>query len=184
VRDLEQWDDAALLADSVAPAASYAAFYGRYVQTVLRYCARQGLDATDAADLTAETFAAAFLARRRYRADLGAASSWLLGIAKNRLADNRRRFARERSAQRRLAMEPIELSERDFLEFEAIRNEEAAIADAIADLPEDQRMAIQARLVAGETYRQMAHQLGISEPAARQRVSRGLARLRHRLEER
>jgi RNA polymerase sigma factor (sigma-70 family) len=184
VRDLEHWDDGALLAERNRAAASYAIFYRRHVRRVLGYFAREGLDAADAADLTAETFAAALLARRRYRAELGAASAWLLGIARNKLADSRRRLARERRAQRRLAMEPVVLTEQDLSDFEAIRREERPISDAMAELPEEERAAIHARIVRDETYRQIGGRLGITEPAVRQRVSRGLARLRHRLEER
>lgn len=182
--DLEHWDDGALLAERELSAASFAVFYRRYVQMVLRYFARQGLDAVDTADLTAETFAAALLARGRYRPERGAAPSWLLGIAANKLADSRRRFARERRARRRLSMEHIDLTEQDLTEYEAIRDDESALAAAMADLPDDQRAAVHARVIRDETYQQIGGRLGITEPAARQRVSRGLARLRHRLEER
>ena len=108
----------------------------------------------------------------------------MLGIASNKLADSRRRFARERRAQRRLSMEPIDLTEQDLSDYEAIRHAESAIAAAMADLPADQRAAVHARVIRDETYRQIGVRLGITEPAVRQRVSRGLARLRHRLEER
>jgi RNA polymerase sigma factor (sigma-70 family) len=184
VRDLEHWDDGELLAESELSAACFGVFYRRHVQVVLRFFARQGLDAADAADLTAETFSAALLARSRYRPELGAAPSWLLGIARNKLADSRRRFARERRAQRRLAMEPIGLSDQDLADFEAIRHEESALAAAMADLPDEQRAAVYARVIGDETYPQIGKRLGITQPAVRQRVSRGLARLRHRLEER
>jgi RNA polymerase sigma factor (sigma-70 family) len=184
VEDFSRWDDAALLAEREHSAASFAVLYRRHVGVVLRFFARRGVDATDAADLTAETFAAALLARGRYRRQEGTARAWLLGIAGNKLADSRRRFARERRAQRRLAIEPIPLSEQDVAEFEALRSEEdEAAIDALASLPDGQRAAVYARLVQEESYEQIGRMLGIAEPAARQRVRRGLARLRDRLKE-
>ena len=52
-------------------AASFEAFYVRHVDELLGFFARRTRDAEAAADLTAETFAAALTARRRYRPDKG-----------------------------------------------------------------------------------------------------------------
>jgi RNA polymerase sigma factor (sigma-70 family) len=183
VQQLSQWDDAALLAERKQPEASFAVFYRRHVRLVLRFFARRGVDAADAADLTAETFAAALLARRRYRPEAGTPQAWLLGIAHNKLADSRRHFARERSAQRRLAIEPIALSAQDVADFEAFREGDSAATRALAGLPDGQRVAVYSRVVQDESYEQIGRRLGIAGPAARQRVSRGLARLRARLKE-
>lgn len=52
-----------------------------------------------AADLTAKTFAAALVARRRHRASRGPARAWLYGIAAHKLADwQRRGYAEGRSS--------------------------------------------------------------------------------------
>lgn len=69
----------------------FAAFYRRHVRALLAYLARATRDPETAADLTAETFAAALVARRRDRPDRGPARAWLFGIAHNKLADWRRR---------------------------------------------------------------------------------------------
>jgi len=52
-------------------------FYRRYAQHVLAYFARRVRDAEAAADLTAETFAAAAVARERFRPERGSAVAWL-----------------------------------------------------------------------------------------------------------
>jgi RNA polymerase sigma-70 factor (ECF subfamily) len=133
--------------------------------------------------VTAETFAAALLARRRYRPQAGPARAWLLGIASHKIGDHGRRRARDRRALRRLAVAPVELSARDRTDYASLIAEESAslASSALADLPEDQRAAVYARVVEGETYQAIARDLRISESLARQRVSRGLRALRIRL---
>ena len=177
-------DDAALLAARDGADEAFAVFYRRHLDVVLRLCARRGLNAGEAADVTAETFMAALRDRRRYRPDAGSARSWLLGIAAHKLADNSRRSARDRRALRRFAAEPIELSMRDHADYaELVAQESASVAEeALADLPDGQRAAVHARVVAGESYEAIARELAVSETVARQRVSRGLAALRMKLE--
>jgi RNA polymerase sigma factor (sigma-70 family) len=184
IDDLDALDDAALLAASQRRDEAFAVFYRRYVDDVLRLCARHGLAAVDAADVTAETFAAALLARARYRPELGPARSWLLGIASHKLADYGRRRARDRRALRRLAVEPIALSQSDYVDYAELVAEERGLAasDALSDLADGQRAAVYARVVKGESYEAIARGMRITEDSARKRVSRGLAALRVRLE--
>ena len=59
----------------------FAAFYRRHVDAMLRYHARSTRNAEAAADLTAETFAAALEAKARFRAGGPPARAWLFGIA-------------------------------------------------------------------------------------------------------
>jgi len=83
-----------------------------------------------------------------------------------------------------LGFEPIELSVRDYADYaELLAQEGAASAeDALAELPDGQRAAVHARVVDGESYEAIARELSVSETVARQRVSRGLAALRMKLE--
>src|SRR5215208_5940111 len=59
--------DAELLAAARTDASAFRALYDRYAARVLRYHQRRTSDADAAHDLTAETFAQAWLARRRFR---------------------------------------------------------------------------------------------------------------------
>jgi RNA polymerase sigma factor (sigma-70 family) len=136
-------------------------------------------DAEAAADLTAETFAAALAARRRYRPERGAPATWLYGIAAHKLNDWRRRGYAEDRARRRLRMERIELSADDVREIERL-GAEVTVVDLLEELPRDQRAALRARLVDERDYGEIAEREGVSEAAIRQRVSRGLASLRRR----
>lgn len=185
MRDLGGLEDGALLSARERPDEAFAVFYRRHLDDVLRLCARHGLDATTAADVTAETFAAALLGRNRYRQEAGSARAWLMGIASHKVADHGRRWARDRRAIRRIALEPVELTDRDRAEYAELLAEEeehvSAASSALADLPADQRTAVYARVVEGERYDAIASHLHISEALARQRVSRGLRALRLRL---
>jgi RNA polymerase sigma-70 factor (ECF subfamily) len=54
----------------------------------------------------------------------------------------------------------------------------------VETLPEAERHAIEARVLAERSYAEIAASLRCSELVVRKRVSRGLARLRRQLEER
>jgi RNA polymerase sigma-70 factor (ECF subfamily) len=133
-----------------------------------------------AADLTAETFAAALAARARYRPERAAPRTWLYGIAAHKLNDWRRRGHAEDRARRRLGIERIELTEDDVREFERLAGD-VTVMELLDELPDDQRAALHARLVDERGYAEIAGAEGVSEAAVRQRVSRGLAGLRRRI---
>lgn len=171
-------DDAALLARGDAD--SFAEFYRRHVRRLAGWLMRATGDAEAAADLTAETFAAALAARKRYRPGRAAPATWLYGIAAHKLNDWRRRGYAEDRARRRMRMERIELTEEDVRELEYLAGEVTAV-DLLEELPRDQGAALRARLVDERAYGEIAGAEGVSEAAVRQRVSRGLAGLRRRM---
>ena len=61
--------------------------------------------------------------------------------------------------------------------------DESRLAELLAELPAEQREAITARVVDERPYEEIAATLRCSEAVVRQRVHRGLRRLRQRLEE-
>jgi RNA polymerase sigma factor (sigma-70 family) len=154
--------------------------YRVHARRIAGYLMRATGDAELAADLTAETFAAALLARERYRADMGAPTTWLYTIAANKLRDWRRRGYVEDRARLRLEIERPRLSADDVAEFTRLADE--VTADALLDeLPDEQRSALRARVLDDRPYGEIAVAEGVSEAAIRQRVSRGLASLRQRI---
>lgn len=187
MKALEQWSDEQLLHDRKRPDDTFATFYRRHVLSVLAFYARQGTQSTTAGDLAAETFAAALLARRRYRPDNETARPWLLTIAARKLADSHRRGAREDRARRQLGIESVALDAQDAADYaelpELVLHNESDAVRALATLPDGQRSAVEKRVVDGQSYEQVAADLSISRDAARQNVHRGLAALRARLKE-
>jgi RNA polymerase sigma-70 factor (ECF subfamily) len=165
---------------SRSDAASFECLYVRHVDELLGFFARRTRDAELAADLTAETFAAALTARRRYRPQKGSAGAWLYGIALKKLADAQRKGYAEDRARRRLGMERIELTDADFARIDALAGDRTASA-LVAGLGPDQRDAVVAHVVQERSYEEIAGQLGTSEAVVRKRVSRGLQAVRRRM---
>jgi RNA polymerase sigma-70 factor, ECF subfamily len=160
-------------------AASFEALYLRYAETLLAYFVRRTRDPELAADLTAETWAAALAGRRRFDPRRGAAAGWLFGIAAKKLADAQRRGFADRAARRRLGMERLALDDADILRIEALG--EAAAGALVELLPSDQRRAVRAHVVDELPYGALAAELDTSEAVVRKRVSRGLAAVRDKL---
>src|SRR3954453_11117611 len=125
--------------------ASFERFYCRHVEALLGFFARRSGDPELAADLCAETFAAALASRHRYRPEAGAAGAWLYGIGSKKLADAQRRGYAERRARRRLGMERIELTDEDVARIERL-GEAGEVRVLMSHLAADQREAITAHV--------------------------------------
>jgi RNA polymerase sigma factor (sigma-70 family) len=169
-------DDALLLSGDPE---DFGRFYDRYVQSLLAFFQRRTHDSEAAADLTAETFAAALVARGRYRPRSTPAAAWLFGIAQHKLADFRRRGSAESRMRARLGMERVAVDAED---AELIRWLGDDVAVAMVDgLPADQRDAIRAHVLEDRDYAEIARAGRLSEATVRKRVSRGLQILRDRV---
>ncbi|MDQ8046484.1 MAG: sigma-70 family RNA polymerase sigma factor [Solirubrobacteraceae bacterium] len=174
--------DAALLADTLRPADSFTTFYRRHDAALLRFAASRGLDVHAAADVVAETFAAALQHRHRYKPQGESARLWLLGIAVRKIADHHRDETRHLRRQNRLRDELGALTQADVDSYEQlVAGSDTETIDALSDLPTPQQDAIRARVLEDRDYADVAVALGLSEAAARKQVSRGLAALRSQL---
>jgi RNA polymerase sigma factor (sigma-70 family) len=179
-------DDEALLAASAAgDADAFAVFYRRHLGLVVGFGVRATGDREAAADLAGEVFATALGACGRYRAQHDSAAPWLIGIAYNKLRESRRRGRVQDGVRRRLRMRPLDLDADDLDRVEALASAaDSAVLAAVEALPAAERDAVRARIVEERDYRELAVALHCSESVVRQRVSRGLARVRARVSER
>jgi RNA polymerase sigma-70 factor (ECF subfamily) len=153
---------------------------------LLAFLARRTADPETARDLWAETWARAYESRDRFRGSARAeGEAWLLGIARHVLASYYKKGSVERRALARLELEPPPVSPRDLERLErlaglgVLREELGA---ALAKLARDQQEALRLRIVEGLPYAEVAERMGIAEPAARARVSRGLRALQKALD--
>lgn len=157
------------------------ALYARHQAALLRWFARRTADPQVALDLWAETFAQAVRSARRFRgrtADDQAA--WLYTIARHQLASYLRKGYAEQRAVRRLGIEREPASDallREVEERAGLPALRAELASALAELSDETRQAVALRVVDEQPYREVAERLGITEVAARARVSRGLQAL-------
>src|SRR6266536_3205741 len=165
--------DAALLHAARTDAAAFRALYERYATQLHAFHLRRTGDPDAAYDLTAETFAQAWLCRARFRDEAGgSAAPWLYGIARSVLLMSVRRRRLERSACERLGL----LGEI----ATAVPDERwlDGLDEALAELPESQRHAVALRFAGDLDYGEVGDALGTTPQAARVRVHRALTSLR------
>ena len=132
-------------------------------------------------DLTAETFAQAWHASRRFR-DLagGSGAPWLFGIARNLLRQYHKHNRIESAARERMGL-PSTWDVCD--DYERVDERIAAkslaprLRHAVSALPTEQQRALELRVVQQLDYDEVAGELGCSQNAARLRVSRALRSL-------
>jgi RNA polymerase sigma-70 factor (ECF subfamily) len=169
-------DDAELIRAAGSDPSAFGELYGRHAFSVHAWFQRRLKWA--ASDLTAETFAQAWLSRGRFHDDHGgSALPWLLGIARNVLRETIRTDRVESRARERLGL-PVDLASEDGYEaVEARLSPRIALAAALEGLPEHEREALELRVVDELPYDEVAEQLSIRPAAARLRVSRALRRL-------
>jgi RNA polymerase sigma factor (sigma-70 family) len=177
--------DAELLARSRADPAAFGTFYDRHVAAVLAFCLRRTGSAEIAADLTAETFAAAYAKRAQFRETGVPAVGWLYGIARRQVGTYHRRQAVSDRYRRRFGFEALTVAPDDadriaaLVDLEPIRSQ---LRVAVAALPDGQADAVRLRLLDGLGYPEIADRLGCTVGAARVRVSRALSALADAME--
>jgi RNA polymerase sigma-70 factor (ECF subfamily) len=174
---MEDWPDERLLAETPTTPAAFAVFYRRHERSVLGYFMRRSGNADVAADLAAETFAAALLGARRYQSDRGEGLAWLYGIARHRLIRSIEQGQVEDRARRRLALPRLEVDD-DLAERIEALGADARALELLERLPPDQADAVRARVLEQRSYRDIAAAVRVSEAVVRKRVSRGLLALR------
>ncbi len=172
--------DARLLKAARSDPSAFRELYERHADRVHGYCLNRCRNTEAAYDLTAETFARAWLLRARFEDRAGgSAAPWLLGIARRVLLESVERGRLERSACERLGL--LEALDRPAASATPERSWIDGIDEAFAALPESQRTAVALRVIGDLDYAGVAEALGTSPQAARVRVSRGLAALRNHL---
>lgn len=172
--------DARLLRAARKDPAAFRQLYDRYAEAIYAYHLRRAKEAEAANDLTAETFAQAWLSRARFRDQVnGSAAPWLYGIARNVLLASVRQQRLERAACERLGI----YDRLDTLPGTATPEESwlDGLDDMLEELPPGQREALRLRFEDDLDYEGVATALETTPTAARIRVSRGLASLRRRM---
>lgn len=161
--------------------------YDATAHSVLRYFFRRTGSAEVAADLTAETFASALGSLGSYDPAKGSPEQWLFGIAGNQLSRFLRRRHVDSSTRKRLGMRvnvDLDSESRDRIEDLVDLQESVGRLDAALErLSPKVAHAVKLRVGLELSYAEVAAELGITEMAARARVSRGLSQLANEFEE-
>jgi RNA polymerase sigma-70 factor (ECF subfamily) len=170
----------------MAPSTAFIELYEQNAESVLLFFTRRTFDAEAALDLTAETFAQAWRGWRRVRLDSPEeVQGWLFTIARRQLGRYLRRGAVERRALNQIGFTVPVLADDEIAEIEhaaGLDDLRSALGAELKKLNDDQRHALQLRIVDELPYQEVARQLGVTETTARARVSRGLRALAASLE--
>jgi RNA polymerase sigma-70 factor (ECF subfamily) len=149
----------------------FSAFYERHARDVYRFSLYLSGDFALAEDLTAETFARAWVARERIR--VGSVKAYLLMIARNLYRDAKRRRAESRLP------ENFDVADRaPGPETAALgRDELRQVLSALGKLPEHEREVLLMATVECLSYQTIGAALNLSVEAVKVRVHRARVRL-------
>lgn len=157
-----------------------AALYDAYARLAFGLAYRVLGDAGEAEDIVQESFLMLWRQTDRLDARRGSVRALLLTIVHRRAIDAlRKRLGR--SEQIVAAFDPMPSTAQDPLEFASQAEERDLIRQALADLPLDQRQAIELTYFGGLTVAEMAEQQQIPLGTAKSRLRLALGRMRKAL---
>lgn len=137
-------------------------------------------DPHKAEDLSQETFLIAWRNVRQVT-DAKGVRSWLFSIAHSVTVDAARREARlKRAGKRQDAQHLLSVPDPQAPPEQSAQREESRrqVLSALRSLPEEYRLPITLRYIAGADYDTIGQQLGLSNGALRGLLNRGMAKLR------
>jgi RNA polymerase sigma factor (sigma-70 family) len=174
-------NDAELLKAAWQDPEAFREFYDRYAVWIRSWFLRHTGSEPGSLDLTAETFAQAWHASRRFRDEAdGSGAPWLFGIARNLLRQYHKHNRIESAARERMGLPAMSAECEDYERVDE-RSEVSSLTprlrNALRALPAEQRRALELRIVHQLPYEAVAGRLGCSQNAARLRVSRAVRAL-------
>jgi len=183
--DLTPLSDEALMAlVGRGQAQAIAALYDRHATLVFSVVLRVLSERTVAEEVTQDAFMNVWRAAATYQSQRGAFVPWLLSVARNRAIDELRR-RRSRTATEQAVMADgmaAALSEAAAAQNDPHLNR-LAVHDALAQLPADQRRALEMAYFVGLTQQEIAEELREPLGTVKTRIRLGMQKLRAILEE-
>lgn len=179
--ELREASDAALvLAVARYRDDALAEVYRRHGGPVFGLARRLLNDPSRAEEVVQEVFLRLWRAPDRYDPDRGSLRSYLLAHCHGRSVD----MLRADAARRRREDAQLPLSEQtpDIVEEVWDIALSGFVREALEELPEGERIAIEQAYFGGRTYREVAEILGEAEGTVKSRIRSGLRRLRERLQ--
>ena len=179
--DARQLD--ALLADRIrdGDTAALGELYDRYAGVALATALRVVRDRQEAEDVVHDAFVAVWRKIARFDAERGSLRAWLMTVVRNRAID--------RVRARRHPMDVDEADELSLLRTgpnptweDALRRTSAVdVQAAMAELPDEQRRAVELAYFEGYTYREVAELTSVPAGTANGRLRLALLKLREAL---
>ena len=175
-------DQDLLNATAAGDADAYGEFFLRHAELVLGFLRRRLATSEHAAELAAETFAAALLSVHRGNArNVPNGAAWMIAIARNKLIDSYRCARVADDARGRLGLPTLAVADEELERIDRMGDGGLPASQALERLSADEREAIVQRIVEEHDYEQIASAAGEAQATVRKRVSRGLMRLREEM---
>ena len=171
-----------ILAMQSGDESALADFYDRYLPSVWRYARARILGGEQAVeDVVAETFMAAIKSIDRVSIDGRPLVAWVMGIARHKLGDHRRRMVRQFSSLEGDNEQDMGLSEPfEYLEQDELRE---AIAEVLHQLGDEQRQVLEWKYLDRVSVREIGARLGRTEKGAEALLYRSRLAFRSILEQ-
>lgn len=157
--------------------AALEAIYRRYSTLIFTVALRSLGDVTEAEDVTQKVFVAAWRGRAGYQASRAGISSWLMGIARNKIVDAHSARAKQRKIADATAknmpaptQEPVDVTDR------------LIVADELARLDEVPRQVLRLAFYEDLTHSQIAERMSLPPGTVKSHIRRSLLKIRSRLE--
>ena len=175
-RDLGHFSDEALLAlvsrdDDLA----LAELYDRYGRVAYGLALRILRDPALAEDAVQEAFLAVWRSAGRFLAERSKPSTWILTLVHRRAVDLVRREERRRGEPLETIADPAGGSADEEV---ALRAQRRTVQNALRQLPDEQREALELAYYGGFTQSELAERLGLPLGTIKSRMFTGLRRLR------
>ena len=180
-RDLAHLSDEALVAlVARAQEAALAELYDRFGRVAYGLALRIMRDPALAEDAVQESFLAVWRSADRFVAERGKASTWILTLVHRRAVD----IVRREQPRRTDPLDGAPIAAAESTEEEAwLRLRRTRVQEALRQLPDKQREAIELAYYGGFTQSELADRLGEPLGTIKSRMFSGLARLRELLVE-
>ena len=155
--------------------AAFARLFGHFAPRVKSFLMRSGADATLAEECAQETMATLWHKAHLFDPGRASVATWIFTIARNRRIDALRRQRRPEPEDLPWGPEP----EPDQADALALQQESAQLGEALAALPDKQRVLIEKAYFGDLTHSEIAAETGLPLGTIKSRIRLALDRLRH-----
>jgi RNA polymerase sigma-70 factor, ECF subfamily len=181
LRRMPEWEDRALVsAIARRDHAAFERFYDRYHALVYHLVLKILHDRSDAEEVVYQIFWQVWREAGKYEARRGSVITWLSLLARSRAIDavrSRRDHPVSDNEAQESATEPADGPE----EVASLGQRSLLVRDALADLPQTQRVALELTFFGGLTHVEIAEQLGEPLGTIKTRIRAAMLRLRDQL---
>jgi RNA polymerase sigma-70 factor (ECF subfamily) len=154
-----------------------ARIYDQYAPLVFGVAVNLVGDDASARDVCQDVFVSLWQRPERFDPDRAPLRTWLAVLARRRAIDLLRQRGRRQQREQRVAVAAATVAPPDIEEAAGALLEGEELRRGLADLPPEQREAIELAFLHGLTHREVAARLGIPEGTVKSRVRLGLGRL-------